>query len=645
MLKTALLSAFFFQMLTTFADVKLPGIISDNMILQRNQPNKIWGWAESGEKITVAFNGKNYPATASADGKWMISLPALLAGGPFRLTVSGKNTINVENVLVGEVWICSGQSNMEWKMKWLGETYKTEMGTAKNDNIRLIDLTNEYDFKPRENAKIQQGWTGVSPQSLPEFSAVAYFFAKTLYEKYKIPIGLISSEWGGTVAEAWTSYEGLKDFPHYRKKFDELKVEFDPAIWESKVAAQQVAWDKALIEKDKANQPWLKEAFEPQDWKMMNLPGSWESQGLPDLDGIVVFRKEILLTQADLGKDLALFVAAVDDIDTTYFNGVKVGFTEGYTKQRQYTIPAKLLKSGKNIIAVKVLDTGGGGGIHGEPKNLRLETPDRVLSLAGDWQYRISVSNKDMPPNPREMNRFPNQPAILYNAMIAPLTHYGIRGAIWYQGESNAAKAYEYRNLFPAMISDWRKQWNQGDFPFLFVQLANFMATTPEPAGSDWAELREAQLMTLKLPKTGMACIIDIGEAKDIHPKNKLDVGKRLAWQAMQVAYGEKLTASGPIYKSMKTEGDKIRLTFTQTGSGLMSKSGELKQFAIAGADQKFVWANAKIENNTVVVWNESVKNPVAVRYAWASNPEGCNLYNKENLPASPFRTDSWQKL
>jgi sialate O-acetylesterase len=378
----------------------------------------------------------------------------------------------------------------------------------------------------------------------------------------------------------------------------------------------------------------------------MKLPALWERAdvGLEHYDGIVWFRETITLPQRVEGKSLRLDVGKIDDSDQTWFNGLQVGSIEQqYQRPRSYHVPGQLVRAGENVITVRVVDTGGGGGIWGSRQLLSLETPDGSfsLSLAGDWKFKTALRT-----NGKTKGRLnPNdRTSLLFNGMLKPVMPYAIKGAIWYQGESNAWRAYQYRSVFPAMIKDWRLQWGQGDFPFLFVQLANFKAPKDEPGDSDWAELREAQSMALSVAKTGMAVIIDIGEADDIHPRNKQDVGKRLALAAKKVAYGMDVVHSGPMYDSMEIAGDKIRIRFTSTGSGLMVKDnyGYIKGFAVAGKDKKFIWANAILDGNEVVVWSPVVQNPVAVRYAWADNPDDANLYNKEGLPASPFRTDQW---
>ncbi len=485
-----------------FADVKLPAVISDNMVLQRGMEVPIWGWAEPGEKIEVRFGFYSYGwrTTTDKDGKWMVKIGPLRTGGPFEMFIKGNNTITLKNIMVGEVWVCSGQSNMQWPVKQSANA-EQEIAAADYPNIRLFTVERKVAEQPQSDCV--GDWQLCSPQTVAGFSAVAYYFGRELHEELDVPVGLIHTSWGGTPAEAWTRREVLEK-------------EADAAPILERYSDVVAKYPQAKREYEKKMNEWEKAVAEAR--------------------------------------------------------------AEGKEPPRKPRVPI--------------------GPVH------------------------------------------PHSPAGLYNAMIAPLIPYGIQGAIWYQGESNAGRAYQYRKLFPAMIKNWRNDWGQGDFCFLFVQLANFMAVNPEPAESAWAELREAQLMTLSLPNTGMAVIIDIGEANNIHPKNKQDVGKRLALWALAGSYGKKLEYCGPIYKSMRVEGNKIILHFDHVGGGLVADGGEpLKGFAIAGADRKFVWADAKIDGDTVVVGSDKVSEPAAVRYAWANNPV-CNLYNKEGLPASPFRTD-----
>jgi len=485
------------------AEVKLPSVISNHMVLQRGIALPIWGKAEPGEKVTVSIEGQSAKATADAEGMWQVKLDPMKAGGPFEMTIAGTETITIKDILVGEVWICSGQSNMQMTVKYVKD-YKKEIPAANYPRIRLFSAERRISSKPMFN--VPGAWSACSPETVPPFSAVGYFFGRDLHKTLDVPVGLIHSSWGGTPAEAWTSLPKLEADPKLKPIVD--------------------GWNKLL---------------------------------------------------ADYAKHF------------NYWRETRL--VEWYAKAEK-------------------------------AESLGRAIPE--MPVVKDWRQN------------------PHRPSGLFNAMISPFIPYGIKGAIWYQGESNAGRAYQYRTLFKAMIQDWREHWGQGDFPFFFVQLANYRARNPEPGEDAWAELREAQTMALALPNTGMALAIDIGEANDIHPKNKQDVGLRLALAARAIAYGEDIVYSGPMYDAMKVDGDKVRLSFNHIGGGLVAKGGEpLKGFAIAGADRKFVWADASIDGDTIVVSSEKIAQPVAVRYAWAINPD-CNLYNKEGLPASPFRTDDW---
>ncbi|MBC7920971.1 MAG: 9-O-acetylesterase [Ferruginibacter sp.] len=632
------------------AAVRLPKLVGDHMVLQRDVPLPLWGWSDPGEKVTVTFRGQSYPAKPGADGKWTVTLPATPAGGPYEMTIRGKNTLVVRDILVGDVWLASGQSNMEWPLREAND-FEREIANANHPRIRFLDVKNAVAFAPQTDFN-SDGWRVCSPQTAGDFSAVAYFFGRDLQKQYDVPVGLISTEWGGTLAEAWTSSNALKALPEFGTKIAELAAsQGDINRVQAEYNARMDAWQKSAASKDRGYLPdgktWADPAFEAKGWTTMKVPGLWEeTKEMSDFDGIVWFRKEITLSSEQAGKPLTLALSRIDDRDTTWFNGVRVGSTDGYNKPRTYAVPASLVKAGRNVITVRVLDTGGGGGFGGKPEEVYAEAGGQTVSLAGDWPYQTAFDTRHMPKSP-----FPggshNTPTALYNAMIAPLAPYAIKGAIWYQGESNANRAYQYRTLFPAMIRDWRSQWGY-DFPFLFVQLANYQKDQDQPGDYDWAELREAQTMALSVPKTGMAVAIDIGNPDDIHPRNKQDVGKRLALVARKVAYGDnQVVYSGPLYESMTTEGNQVRLKFKNTGGGLALKdlSGAyLKGFAIAGADKKFVWAKGKLDGNTLVLRSDQVPAPVAVRYDWGNSPFP-NLYNREGLPASPFRTDDWQGI
>jgi sialate O-acetylesterase len=632
-------------------EVRLPAVIGSNMVLQRGMKVPIWGWAGPGEKVTVALGKQTRSAEAGTDGKWQLHLDAMKAGGPFEMTVSGENTITLTNVLVGEVWVGSGQANMEMSVGGCLNAPK-EIASANYPKIRLFTVKKKAAAKPQADAAAS-GWVPCAPRTVGGFSAAAYFFGRHLHRELGVPIGLIHTSWGGTPVESWTSRPALEGQESFRKRLEETDraiANYPQAIvaYRKKVAEwqKQMAELKAKLQAGGDTQGWPGPDLDTKGWKPMKLPQHWESAGL-NIDGCVWFRKPVDLPDSWAGKDLSLTLGPIDDDDVTYFNGEKIGQTKLWTTPRKYTVPSKLVRAGRNVLAVRVYDGRGGGGICGKPEQMALALAadgDKKISLAGEWLYRVELALLPRPGAPFGPEN-PWLPAGLYNGMIHPLIPYAMRGAIWYQGEANAGRAYQYRKLFPAMITDWRKNWQQGDFPFLFVQLANFLPAPVEPGDSTWAELREAQLMTLSLPATGMAVIIDIGDAKDIHPKNKQDVGKRLALAARGTVYGQRIVYSGPIYRSMKVEGGKIRLRFDHVGGGLVARGPDapkLKRFAIAGADRKFVWADARIDGEAVVVWSDKVAEPVAVRYAWAENPEGCNLYNAEGLPASPFRTDDW---
>jgi sialate O-acetylesterase len=640
---------------TARADVKLPALVGDNMVVQQGVKVRVWGWAEPGERVAVAMAGKVASAVTDAKGKWEVWIGPYEAGGPHGMSISGKNTITLRNVLVGEVWVGSGQSNMEWQLQ-NAMNGAAEIAKANHPEIRFFTVTKKTSPTPLDD--VEGRWVVCSPETAGSFSAVAYFFGREIHQELKVPVGLIHSSWGGTPAEAWTSRPALAASPDFKPMVDALdsSAKGQPEARREYEAAL-AKWEEEHFLQDTGNADTgrAKPDFSDAGWKTMKLPQLWESAGL-DIDGSVWFRKTVDLPADWAGKDLALSLGPIDDFDTTYFNGTKVGAIgretpNFYLAPRKYTVPGSAVRAGRNVIAVRAFDHVGGGGFGGSSADMTLAPAGAAaadpISLAGEWRYDIEngVASRNVdfgtqPVAPPGVNN-PNSPTVLYNAMLAPLTSYTIRGAIWYQGEANANRGRQYRTLFPTMIRDWRSAWGAGDFPFLFVQLANWQPRKAEPSESGWAELREAQLMTLKEPATGMAVVIDIGEADDIHPRNKHDVGHRLAVWALAKTYGKKLEYSGPLYESFKVEGKEARIRFSHA-DGLRAMNGdEPVGFAVAGSDKKFVWAKAKIEGDTVVVWSDAVAKPEAVRYAWADNP-AANLYNGAGLPASPFRTDAW---
>jgi len=637
-----------FLSFSLYAGVTLPRIFGDNMVLQRDKPVAIWGWASGGEKVTVKFHDQTKTVKADKQGRWSLHLDPESAGGPYQLTVTGKSgpEKTYTNVMVGEVWICSGQSNMEMPIAGWGRinNYEQEIAAADYNAIRQIKVPTTVALVPQDD--IPSGdWKVCSPQTAGDFSATAYFFAREVYQKLHIPIGLINTSWGGTMVETWTSKGAFEQSGEFK---DMIKTLPPPADMKTMAEKKKEALTKVVTNLQGSMPAAGEDAqyssadLDDSQWPHIKVPGIWEDAGLGlgGLDGVVWFRKTVELSAEDAGKPAVLDLGPVDDADDTYVNGVKVGATNNYSAPRHYTIPAGVLKAGKNVIAVRVLDTGGGGGMHGLAEEMKLSVNTRELPLAGSWSFRVAEIRMDVALGPN------SAPTLLFNAMINPLIPYTIRGAIWYQGEANAGRAYQYRTAFPLMITDWRTRWKEGDFPFYFVQLSSWNANNGNSQqGSSWAELREAQAMTLSLPNTGMAVTTDIGNAKDIHPKDKQDVGKRLAYVALNNIYGQTMEYSGPVYKSMQIDGDKVILQFAHTGSGLSTPDPYLylRGFEVAGDDHQWHYAKASIEGNTVVVWQTGVAKPVAVRYGWADFAGEANLFNKEGLPAAPFRTDQWK--
>ncbi|HEX9513111.1 MAG TPA: sialate O-acetylesterase [Puia sp.] len=640
-----------FALLGTFslwAHVRLPVLFGDNMVLQRDKPIAVWGWSDGGEKVTVQFNRQSKATKADKKGHWMIHLDPEPAGGPFQLIVKGKDQVTLSNVLVGEVWICSGQSNMEMPIEGWGKinNYLEEIAAADYPSIRHFKVPNTVSTTPKDDLP-GGDWKICSRETAGNFSATAYFFARELVRQLHVPVGLINTSWGGTHVETWTSRGAFEQSEEFKSMIATLPSGdgLTAAAGEKKAALLKTITTLQGSLPAMGEEAQYKDAAYADDrWAHMKLPGLWEQAGLGlnDLDGIVWFRKTIGVAEEDAGKPAVLELGKIDDADEAYINGVKVGATKGYNEARHYTIPAGVLKAGKNVIAVRVEDTGGGGGIYGEPGELSFTIAGKTIPLAGDWSFRIVTVSISNSVNPN------NAPTLLFNAMVSPLIPYTIRGAIWYQGEANAGRAYQYRKAFPLLITDWRGRWGLGDFPFYFVELSSWNANNGNSAqGSTWAELREAQAMTLALPNTGMAVTTDIGNSKDIHPKDKQDVGWRLAAIALNNCYGQKAEYSGPVYQSMQTEGNKIILTFTHTGSGLVvhDKYGYLKGFEIAGSDQQFYYARAMVQGDKVVVWQDGVSAPTAIRYGWADDAGEGNFFNKEGFPASPFRTDQWKGI
>ncbi|TDH26991.1 sialate O-acetylesterase [Segetibacter sp. 3557_3] len=622
------------------AQVRLPQLVRDSMILQRDQKVNVWGWAKSGEKITVSFAGKKYRTTAR-DGQWRIALAPLKAGGPYTMNIDASNHITLKEILIGDVWFCSGQSNMVHQMELHSVLYATDVASANYPQIRQFWVPNITSLQGPEDDLPFGFWKSANPNDVRQFSAVAYFFARKLYDTYKVPIGLINASWGGTPIESWLSEDGFKTFPANLTTIQKNK---DTAYINglSRRASAFVSPprpdDKGLTGSTK----WFDPTYVPKGWRTISVPGYWEDQGVKDLDGTVWYRKEVDVSGSMAAAAAKVFLGRIVDADALYVNGKQVGNTTYMYPQRRYALPAGTLKAGKNLFVVRVTNNGGKGGFVPD-KPYQLIAGNDTIELTGYWQYKVGQVFTPQRGFGGGGIALHNQPTALFNAMVAPFVNYSVKGFLWYQGETNAGRPDEYAKLQPALIDDWRSKWNQPNAPFLYVQLPGYMDMSYQPVESQWAAFREAQAKSLSVPNTAMAVAIDLGEWNDIHPDRKKEAGERLALAAQKTVYLEKDQAYlSPMYKSARVEGNHIVVAFDNVGAGLTTNdSEEPGEFAIAGADKKFVWANAKIEGDQVVVSSEKVTAPMYVRYGWADNPVNPNVYNKEGLPLAPFRTDS----
>ncbi|SKB50277.1 sialate O-acetylesterase [Dyadobacter psychrophilus] len=625
-----------------FAQVRLPKLVSDNMVLQRDQPITIWGWAAPKEKVTVTFKNKSKGAVTGADGKWAITLPAQPVGTGFEMLVKGKNEIRIHNIAFGDVWLCNGQSNMVINMERVKERYPDDIASANYPDIRnffIPTLTNlngpQEDFPNAE-------WKAANPKEVLGFGAVSYFFARDIYDRYKVPIGIINSSVGGTPIEAWISAEGYKDFAEIQniisKNKDTAYVHIRKQSAVNSAPKQPESTDQGRKEH------WESEAYQPKGWRNFNIPGYWEDQGLKDLDGVVWFRREFEVPESWIGKSVKLYMGRIVDADEMFVNGKKIGNVTYQYPPRRYEVPAGLLKPGKNTFVIRVTNSAGKGGFVPD-KPYFMTYSDQQVDLKGTWEYKVGQVFGPMQVSENKQTAFvaQNQPAALFNAMIAPVLPMKLKGCLWYQGETNVGDPKPYNALLPALINDRRRLWNNQNLPFLVVQLPNFQDIDFAPAESNMALLREAQNQALTLKNTAVTVTLDLGEWNDIHPLNKKDIGKRLALSARNLAYGEKnVVYSGPTLKTQSITGNKIILTFDNVADGIKSIDSEaLRWFSIAGNDKKFVWADAKIVGkDQIELSSELVETPKYIRYAWQDNPAGINFYNSAGLPASPFRTD-----
>lgn len=622
------------------AEIKLPGYFTDNMMLQRDMPIKIWGWGNRYETVTVSIHDQKVNTRCKKDGTWEIILSPIPYGGPYSLTVQGKeNSIKIENILIGDIWLCSGQSNMEWTVEQSANS-KQEVQNANYPEIRALKVPKSIKNSPQDNFNAQ--WEICSPSTVGAFSGIAYYYARALYKEVQIPIGIINASWGGTDIETWISDEAFTALPSNVQKQYNMEVVNNLEEYIRQNKGQKQAFLDAMENDPGINNQWFIPGFNTVAWEEMKVPGEWGTTPLSLIDGHVWFKYDLNLTCMEAGRPATLSLGTIDDADITWVNGTKVGNASGWDTPRIYSIPPGILKEGSNNITVRVTDNGGSGGMWGQEADIYLEIDNTRHSLAGNWKYQMSVANADY----HVLDITPNMVhSSLYNTMIHPLTPFRIKGVIWYQGENNVGAGYDYRTLFQTQIKDWRTRWGY-ELPFYWVQLANLYPEDTTPVGSSWAELRESQAMTLELPHTGQATIYDIGDAYSIHPTNKQEVGRRLSLIALHKDYGrDSLVYSGPTFQNVSFKENTAVITMNTYGSQLTihNKYGYLEGFSIAGEDRKFVWAKAFIDaNGKIIVYNENIAEPVAVRYAWSNNP-AANLFNAQGLPAIPFRTDSWK--
>ena len=646
--------------------IEIPAIFSDNMVLQQKSSAPFWGKALPGVTVTINGSwGKSVSGKVTADSLFQLSLKTPSAGGPYEVKMTvGDTEISYKNVLIGEVWLCSGQSNMEMPLKgWMPNTpieHSTEsIANAKNPKIRLFTVTRSVSDSPKFNCVGK--WSESTPETAAEFSATAYFFGRKLAEELKIPIGLINSSWGGTPIEAWIS-------SHYLSELKEYKPVLENISGSSAAVKERETWLNKfpVLKMSNSENKWEGLSFQDEEcsqinyndskWKTMILPVSWENTDVKSFDGVIWFRKKVKIPSSWIGKELVLELGPIDDMDVTFVNGQKVGTSEKdglWQQDRIYPIKKEMITDSVLTVAVRVIDNQGGGGIYGLKSKMNITPADKSekISIAGNWNYLAVaefLNGKFVVFGAKDEKYFsrpsvlvdlsPNTPTMLYNGMISPIKNYSIKGALWYQGESNTGHPENYNSLLSLMIKNWRGDWKSESFPFYFVQIA------PYEYGEvvESQKLREAQFKTMSVKNTGMVVTLDIGNPSDIHPANKKDVGERLAFWALAKDYGKKIAFSGPVYKSMKTEKNKIILDFDYSGKGLEIKerNGQ-NNFLIAGKDKIFKKAQVQIKGGHLVLSNPEINEPVAVRYCWSNIEEG-TLFNKEGLPASSFRTDYW---
>jgi sialate O-acetylesterase len=611
-------------------------IFGDDMVLQRGKPDVMWGWSDPGDTVRVEIGEHSATATAGPDRRWQVKIQPPAAGGPYTVRITGHQTVELHNVLVGDVWLCGGQSNMGLPLRFTANA-DDEIKAANYPDIRFFTVGGHPAYHHVD--VIDGNWRVVSPDTASRISAVGYYFARKLEQEIHVPIGLVIDAVGGTPAESWTSEAALRplhDFDVPLAELDRLKAENVPEY-----GNYIMHWYDRYDIGEKNN--WAASDFDDSSWKSVPVPGGFAELGVPDTPAVVWFRRQITLPDPLPAGRAMLHLGEIERMDTVYVNGKFVGGSAWVENPRVYPV-SDAIKPGQNVIAIRVLKTKPDGGFLSKPEDLNLVLGNQnSIPLAGQWKAKLSIDARPPQPLPIAYENWPVMPSVLYDGMLAPIAPLSISGAIWYQGEQNSPRGYQYRKLLPVMIADWRSLFDQGDFPFYIVSLPAFTKRSAVPVdGDDWTETRESQAITAAtVPNSCLAVTIDTGDPDNIHAKEKQPVGDRLALCALAKYYGKKVVYSGPTLESVERLSGSIRLYFAHTDGGLVAHGGKLEEFSIAGDDRKWVWADARIDGDTIIVSSSSVPNPTQVRYAWQSNP-AATLFNGAGLPAAPFRTDTW---
>ena len=623
-------------------------MFGDHMVMQRGKPNTFWGWSTPGQTVRVEIEGKIATATATAgpDGRWHAEVEPPAVGGPYTVIIEGDQRVALHDVLVGDVWLCGGQSNM---LLGLGASRggAAEIAAADHPQLRLFSVAQAVAYAPAAEPK--GTWQICTPETVGTggwggFSAVAYFFGRKLQQALQVPIGLIQDCVGGSPAESWMSPMALgplHDFDAQLAALEKLRTENAPAY-----GSFLMHWLERYDVGSQGGANWAAPDWTDSDWRPVPVPGAFAALGITDVPVVCWLRQTIVLPDPLPAGQATLFLGSIQKMDTTYLNGRWIGASSWAENPRVYAVPAGTLKPGKNILALRVFKQRPGPAFVSSPETLRLVFENGpTIPLAGDWRARVSVDARPPHPLPLDVENYPTMPAALYLGMIAPVAPLSLRGFIWYQGAANSSRAYQYRALLPALIADWRAHFGQGDLPFYVVSLPAFMPRRDQPGDDAWAELREAQALTVAhVPHTGLAVTIDTGDADNIHPADKKPVGERLALQALAGTYGRDLSANGPTFHSFEQLPHALKLHFVHTDGGLKVHGDKLAEFSVAGADRVWHWAEARIDGDSIVVSSPDVPEPEAARYAWQANP-AATLYNGAGLPAVPFRTDDWPAL